>query len=133
MNKPARYQLYGFPYTSSVLTEMVLCDCGLDYDTHEVNIFDSQHKTKHYAEINPTGLIPTLITPQGNPFYEAPAINLYLADLYPQSGLAPITSDPQRGEFLSGLFFLTSEFEPTIKRYFYPHRYCSRPRKHRLR
>ena len=29
--------------------------------------------------------------------------------------------------FLSGLFYLTDELEPILKRYFYPHRYVLRP------
>ena len=31
--------------------------------------------------------------------------------------------DPDRGVFLSSLFFLTDELEPALKRYFYPNRY----------
>ena len=124
MDDPIRYQLYGYPYTRSILTEMVLLECAISYDVHEVNIFENQHQADWYIKINPTGLIPCLITPQGDTLSEAPAINLYLADLHPESELSPPVDDKQRGEFLRGLFFLTNEIEPTLKRYFYPHRYA---------
>lgn len=35
----------------------------------------------------------------------------------------PPQDDPLRGAFISGLFYLSGEVEPALKRYFYPHRY----------
>ena len=58
--------------------------------------------------------------------YETPAINLYLAERHGLTHLAPRVDEPERGLFLSGLFHLTDELEPELKRYFYPHRYVLR-------
>ena len=55
--------------------------------------------------------------------YETPAINLYLAERHGTGSLAPATDDPDRGAFLSGLFYLTDELEPALKRYLYPQRF----------
>ncbi|MCP4387687.1 MAG: hypothetical protein GY802_05295 [Gammaproteobacteria bacterium] len=54
-------------------------------------------------------------------------INLYLADHHRLTQLAPAVDDPERGRFLSSLFFLSDDLEPIMKRYFYPHRYVMRP------
>jgi glutathione S-transferase len=45
---------------------------------------------------------------------EQPAIFIYLADLFPQAGLAPALDDPLRGPYLRWLAFYGSSFEPAI-------------------
>jgi glutathione S-transferase len=106
-----------------MITEMVMLEAGLDYELREIDILNQQHQTDEYTEINPAALVPSLITPAGNILYEAPAINLYLAEHHGVEHLAPLTGDPDRGPFLSALFFITDELEPVLKRYYYPHRY----------
>jgi glutathione S-transferase len=39
---------------------------------------------------------------------------VYLADLYPQAGLAPAIGDPLRGPYLRWMFFYGSSFEPAV-------------------
>lgn len=66
-----------------------------------------------YLAINPLGKVPavrvgdTLVTEQG-------AIYLYLADLFPETGLAPALTDPDRGAYLRWLFIYGSCFEPAV-------------------
>jgi glutathione S-transferase len=48
-----------------------------------------------------------LVTEQG-------AIYIYLADLFPEAGLAPAIGDPLRGPYLRWLVFYGSSFEPAI-------------------
>ena len=45
---------------------------------------------------------------------EQPAVYQYLADLYPEKGLAPQMGDPQRGPFLRWLAFYGCSFEPAV-------------------
>ena len=45
---------------------------------------------------------------------EQGAIFLYLADLWPQAGLAPSIGDPLRGPYLRWLVFYGSSFEPAM-------------------
>ena len=52
---------------------------------------------------------------------ETPAINLYLCEHHRITSLVPAPGDPARGAFLSGLFYITDEIEPALKRYWYPH------------
>jgi glutathione S-transferase len=48
-----------------------------------------------------------LVTEQG-------AIYIYLADLFPQAGLAPALNDPLRGPYLRWLVYYGSCFEPAV-------------------
>ena len=48
-----------------------------------------------------------LVTEQG-------AVYIYLADLYPEAGLAPAIGDPLRGPYLRWLVFYGSSFEPAV-------------------
>jgi glutathione S-transferase len=45
---------------------------------------------------------------------EAAAICVYLADAFPQAGLAPKLDDPKRGTYLRWIFFATGCFEPAV-------------------
>lgn len=45
---------------------------------------------------------------------EQAAIYIYLADLFPEAGLAPPLGDPLRGPYLRWLVFYAASFEPAI-------------------
>ncbi len=97
------------------------------YELRVVDIVEQEHRSPEFLAINPAGWVPVLITPDGQALYETPAINLYLAERHGLTQLAPRADAPERGLFLSGLFYLTDELEPILKRYFYPHRFVLRP------
>ena len=121
------YVLYGGPFTRAFIVEMVMAEGDIAYELRVVDIVKQEHRAPEFLAINPAGWVPALITPDGVPLYETPAINLYLAERHGLSELAPRADEPERGLFLSGLFYLTNELEPILKRYFYPHRYVLRP------
>jgi glutathione S-transferase len=73
-----------------------------------------------YRALNPSGLIPTLETPQG-PIAETGAILLWLADTH---RLAPPPGHAERPVFLQWLFFLSNTAHADLRRIFYPHQYC---------
>jgi glutathione S-transferase len=121
------YTLYGGGFTRAHITEMVFAEIGQPYKLVEVDTTQGAHHAPDYLKINPAGWVPSLITPEGEVLYETQAINLYLIDRHDAGGLAPTWDQAARGLFLSGLFYLTGELEPALKRYFYPHRYAPRP------
>lgn len=121
------YVLYGGPFTRALMVEMVLAEGDIPYELRPVDIIKQQHRTPEFLAVNPAGRVPILITPEGETLYETPAINLYLAERHGLTRLAPRVEEPERGAFLSGLFYLTDELEPALKRYFFPHRYDLRP------
>ncbi|MGI9316973.1 MAG: glutathione S-transferase family protein [bacterium] len=122
-----KYVLYGGEFTRALITQMVMAEGGIDYELREIDIVNNQHRREAFLKINPAGWVPALVTPEGAVLYETPAINLYLADHHHLVHLAPATDDPDRGRFLSALFYLSGELEPAMKRYFYPHRYALEP------
>lgn len=120
------YTLYGAAYTRSFLTELVLTELALPYTLETVDILTQDHRTPAYLAINPAGWVPALRTPDGMILHETPAINLHLSEQHGNDILAPARDNPDRGAFLSALFYLTDELEPALKRFFYPHRYVAR-------
>ena len=57
--------------------------------------------------------MPALVH-DGRLVFESGAIALYLTDLFPQSGLGPQVGDPQRGAYLSWLFYRAGVMEPAF-------------------
>lgn len=86
---------------------------GVDYDLHLLDIKAGEQRQAAYLAVNPMGKVPALrhgeavITEQG-------AVCIYLADLFPQAGLAPAIDDPLRGPYLRWLVFYGSSFEPAV-------------------
>ena len=119
------YILYGGRFTRAMICEMVFAELGVDYELKEVDMTTREHRSESYLAVNPASLIPSLVTPEGQTLYETPAISLYLAEKHGDGILAPLPGDPDRGVFLSALFFITDELEPVFKRYFYPQRYVA--------
>ena len=101
------------PQSRSGGTRALLEELGADYELHLLNLKGGQQRQPDYLAINPMGKVPAirhgdaLIT-------EQPAIFIYLADLYPQAGLAPPIGDPLRGPYLRWLVFYGSCFEPAV-------------------
>lgn len=120
------YILYGGGFTRAIIVEMVMAEGSIPYELRNVDIVAHEHREPEYLAINPFGWVPALVTPEGRTLYETPAINLYLAEHHGLTHLAPAVDDPDRGLFLSGLFSVTGDLEPILKRSFYPHRYVMR-------
>jgi glutathione S-transferase len=57
------------------------------------------------------GKVPAIVHGD-TPVTEAAAIALYLADLFPEAGLAPKTDDPPRGTYLRWIVFNQAAVEP---------------------
>jgi len=62
---------------------------------------------------HPYGKVP-VITHNGRTIFETPAIALYLADLFPQAGLGPKPTEPERGAYLTWLFYYSGVIEPSL-------------------
>lgn len=120
------YILYGGDFTRSVLVQWALEEGGLEYEFRNVDILKNEHRTAEFLAINPAGLVPVLITPEGEALYEVAALIVYLADRHQLAALAPAVTDPQRGLFLSTVFFIASDIQADMKRFHFPHRYALR-------
>ena len=117
------YTLYGGKFTRALMTEMVFAELGVPYELVPVDTMKAEHRSEAFLKINPAGWVPALRISECTVLHETPAINLYLAERHGLGKLVPGLGEPDRGPFLSSLFYLTDELEPALKRYFFPHRY----------
>lgn len=116
------FKLYYAPDNASLILRMALEEAKLPYEAILVNRADNAQKSPEYLALNPTGLIPTLVTPQCA-LAETAACLLWLSDNYPDAALAPSVNDPERGAFLRWLFYLSNTIHADLIRIFYPDRF----------
>jgi len=79
---------YYAPQTVSVASHITLEEVGAKYETRVLNFGETEQQSEGYLEVNPKGRVPALVTEQGI-LTETPAILAYLAQTYPEAGLAP--------------------------------------------
>lgn len=101
------------PNTRSTGTLILLEELGAPYRLHLLNMKQGEQRTPDYLAINPMGKVPA-ISHRGELITEQAAVFIYLADTFPQAGLAPSLDDPQRGPYLRWLAFYGSCFEPAL-------------------
>ena len=113
MNSDRQVTLFQSPNTRSSGTLVLLEELGADYRLHVLDMKASEQRGPDYLAINPMGKVPAL--KHGDAVVtEQVAIFLYLADLYPEAGLAPPIGDPLRGPYLRWMAFYGSCFEPAV-------------------
>lgn len=92
---------YTNPMSRGRIVRWMLEETGVQYDV-EVLTFDGGTRLDEYRAINPMGKVPAIR--HGDVVVtEAAAICAYLADAFPEAGLAPPVSD--RGAYYRWLFF----------------------------
>ena len=106
-------QLYWSPRSRSFSAIWLLEETGLPYERVLTDISTGAQKAPEYLAINPMGKVPGLKDGDAA-LGEASAICAYIADRYPETGLAPAATDPLRARYLQWLFFSPSCIEPAI-------------------
>ncbi|MET0597878.1 MAG: glutathione S-transferase family protein [Mesorhizobium sp.] len=120
------YTLYGGDFTRATLVQWLLDEGRIEYELRKVDILKGEHRTAAFLAINPAGMVPVLVTPEGVALHEVAALMLYLADRHRLAELAPSVTDPDRGAFLSAVFHVASDIQPEMKRFHFPHRFSLR-------
>jgi glutathione S-transferase len=108
-----RVTLFHAPNSRSGGARALLEELGVPYDLHVLNLKKNEQRDPKYLAVNPMGKVPAILH-DGALVTEQPAVYLYLADLYPQIGLAPAIGDPLRGPYLRWMVFYGSSFEPAV-------------------
>ncbi|WGR94586.1 glutathione S-transferase family protein [Bradyrhizobium sp. ISRA443] len=106
-------KLYWSPRSRSFTTIWLMEESGLPYERVLTDITTGAQKAPDYLKINPMGKVPAL-TDGDAQLGEAAAICAYIADRYPETRLAPATTDPKRARYLQWLFFAPSCIEPAL-------------------
>ncbi len=103
---------YTNPMSRGRIVRWMLEEIGCAYET-ELLDYASTMKAPAYLAINPMGKVPairhgeTVVT-------ETPAICAYLADAFPEAGLAPPPGDRSRGPYYRWLFFGAGPVEAAV-------------------
>ena len=102
-------KLYTNSFSRGVVVDWLLIELGVECERIEV-AFQTEMKTPEYLKMNPFGKVPVLV--DGDVVvYELGAIVAYLADKFPEKGLAPALNDPKRGIYYRWLFFISGPWE----------------------
>jgi len=114
-------KLYYAPGACSLSPHIVLCEAGLSFTTEKVNLKTKQTASGvDYRTINSKGAIPALVLDDGRVLTEGPAVVQYLADLKPESGLAPRLGTFERYQLMEILNYITSELHKGFAPLFNP-------------
>lgn len=120
------YILYGGNFTRATLVQWVLEEGKIEYELRKIDIVKGEHRSAEFLAINPAGLVPVLITPDGEALSETAALMLYLADRHQLTELAPPSTDPDWSLFLSTVFHIAADIQSEMKRFHFPHRFSLR-------
>lgn len=105
--------LYGNPRSRAQMVHFMLEELGVSYRLAVVDFEKGENRQADYLAINPMGKVPAIVH-RGVTVTETGAIIAYLADAFPEKGLAPAIDDPRRGTWLRWLFFAAGAFEPAL-------------------
>lgn len=103
---------YTNPMSRGRIIRWMLEEVGQPYETVVLE-YATTMKAPEYLAINPMGKVPavkhgeTVVT-------ECAAICAYLADAFPQAGLAPAVTDKLRGPYYRWLFFAAGPLESAL-------------------
>ena len=103
---------YTNPMSRGRIVRWMLEEVGRPYRTVALD-YATTMKAPDYLAINPMGKVPA-ITHRGVVVTECAAICAYLADAFPDAGLAPATDDPMRGPYYRWMFFAAGPVEAAV-------------------
>jgi len=114
-------KLYYKAGACSLSPHIALLEAGLAFELEAVDL-----KTKltasgaDFTAINSKGYVPALVLDNGKVLTEGAAIVQYIADLKPESGLAPANGSEARYELQSWLSFISTELHKPFGSLFNP-------------
>ncbi|KAA0971775.1 glutathione S-transferase family protein [Aureimonas fodinaquatilis] len=108
----AELTFYTNPMSRGRMVRWLLEELGVPYETRVI-AYGPEMKSAEYLAINPMGKVPA-IQHKGQVVTEVAAICAYLADAFPQAGLAPAVDSPARASYYRWLFFGAGPMEYAI-------------------
>lgn len=107
-----RLTFYTHPMSRGRVARWMLEEVGQPYETVLLD-YETSMKAPDYLAINPMGKVPAIR--HGDIIVtECAAICAYLADAFPEAGLAPASGTPARGPYYRWLFFAAGPIEAAI-------------------
>lgn len=108
---PEAITFYTNPMSRGQIARWMLEEVGQPYDMVILDYGEGGMKSADYRAINPMGKVPAIVH-AGKVVTEAAAICAYLADAFPDAGLAPPMND--RADYYRWLFFTAGPVEAAI-------------------
>jgi glutathione S-transferase len=119
-------ELHYYPDNASLFPHMLLREIGCPFELRLVDRTKDAQKSAAYLKLNPNGKIPVLVD-DGEAISETGAIGLYLADKFPQAGLAPPPGDGDRAAYYKWMVFMACVPQAEFYPWFYPHEFVDDP------
>lgn len=114
-------RLYYAPGACSLAVHIALIESGLPFKLIRVDLREKCTETgQDYARINPKGYVPALELADGTVFTEAAVCALYVADLAPQTDLAPLDGTTERYRLMEWMNFISAELHKAFGPLFDP-------------
>jgi len=114
-------KLYYAAGACSLSPHIVALEAGIPVELEKVDTKAKRTASdQDYWLINPKGYVPALALDDGELLTEGPAIVQYLADLKPESGLAPANGTTARYRLQEMLGYINSELHKTYSPLFKP-------------
>ena len=114
-------QLYFSPGACSLASHIALREAGLSVDLKRADLRTKKLEDgSDYLAVNSKGAVPALRFDNGQVLTEGPVILQYIADLKPESNLAPKNSTLERYRLQEWLNYITSEVHKSFTPLFNP-------------
>lgn len=98
------------PMSRGRIVRWMLEETGAEYRTEVVD-YASSMKSEPYLSVNPMGKVPAIVH-NGRVVTECAAICVYLAEVFPEAGLAPRAEE--RADYYRWLFFAAGPLEQAV-------------------
>ena len=113
IEEAAHVKHYFNPRSRAATSDWMLKELDVPHEQIVVDFAGGEGRSPEYLAINPMAKVPALV--DGDVVVtEAAAICAYLADKFPEKGLAPPPGSAQRGAYYRYLFFPGTTLEPLL-------------------
>ena len=104
-------QLYFYPMACSLASRIALMEAGIEARYRLAHIWNKKvlDDDSDFLDVSSKGAVPVLVLENGERLTETAAVLQYIADLRPESGLAPRPGDPDRYRLQEWLSFVGTE------------------------
>jgi GST-like protein len=106
MTAPA-FTLYGAPGSGATPVYAALTLIGAPVRLVDIAPWQGESEREKLDPVNPMRQVPVLVLPSGEIMTESAAILIWLADRYPEAGLAPRIAEASRGQYLRWMAFVS--------------------------
>jgi glutathione S-transferase len=118
-------KLYARTGSGSAAVEALLAELSVPFELIDVPRNPDKTMPDSFTAINPRGEVPALGLADGSIMTESAAMMIYLADLFPEKGLAPSATHPLRAQYLRWMVYIAAAIYNSDLRMYYPHRYST--------